>query len=149
MELGIGTARRAIRMIELAALGSSAASEVHYTGIDLFEARTAADGPGLSLKTAHRLMQATGARIQLVPGDPLSALARAANGLGPTDLVVISYCQDPEPLAHAWFYLPRLLHPGSVVYAERPLAAGGLAVQVVPAREIEQLAAGAASRRAA
>jgi len=135
-------------MIEVAARSSRSAGDVHYTGIDPFEARSTADGPGLSLKMAHRLMNGTGARIRLVPGDPLSALARTANSLGSTDLVVISHRQDPQSLAGAWFYLPRLLYPGSVVFAEQRVPGGGLALQVVSLGEIERLAA-AATRRAA
>ena len=148
MELGIGTGQRALRMIEVAAL-SRPAAEIQYTGIDLFEARSAGDGPGLSLKSAHCLIKATGARIRLVPGDPLSALARVANTLGPTDLIVISHRQDPESLAGAWFYLPRLLHPGSVVFTEQEDPSGELVLRVITPVEIEELAGGAVGRRVA
>jgi hypothetical protein len=34
------------------------------------------------------------------------------------DMVVISANQDPEAMAKAWFYVPRMLHPGSIVFQE-------------------------------
>ena len=148
VEVGVGRGVRAERMIEAAGF-SSPAGQVQYTGIDVFEARSASDGPGLTLKTAHRLLKATGARIRLLPGDPFSALARAANTLMGTDLVVISADQDAHSLARAWFYLPRMLHPRSLVYWEERLPGSHEAVlRLVPLAEIAGLAA-ARSREAA
>lgn len=106
-------------MIEAAAFHHPV-RDVHYTGIDLFEARRPEAGPGTSLKRAHRLLNATGARIQLVPGDLFTGLSRAANGLVGTDLVIISAGYDPECLAQAWYYLPRMLREGSRVLVEQP-----------------------------
>jgi hypothetical protein len=114
LELGIGNVQRAQRMIEVAALQRSI-QDIHYIGVDLFEARTTADGSGVPLKTAHRLLQATGARVRLWPGDPLRALSQAANTLRGVDLFVISARLDTESLAQAWFYVPRMLHPRSLV----------------------------------
>jgi hypothetical protein len=48
VEIGIGSGQRAMRMLEVAAFFRPAAA-LRYTGIDLFEARTAEDGPGLTL----------------------------------------------------------------------------------------------------
>ena len=59
VECGIGTTQRAVRIIETAQLVSPN-DEIHFTGIDLFEARTSADGPGVSLLMAHRRLAATG-----------------------------------------------------------------------------------------
>jgi len=141
VELGVGLGRRAVRLIEAAAIHGPV-GDVHYTGIDLFETRTAADGPGMPLKAAHRLLKATGARIQLLPGDPYSALSRAANGLGGTELVVISAGYDPESLARAWFYLPRMLRDGSRVLVEQAQGPEGLvAVRTVREERIAELAA--------
>src|SRR5258708_7619970 len=66
LELGIGTGRRTIRMLEAVdrgtAIGSSCSTgQVSYTGIDLFEMRLPAHPSGLSLKLAHRQLRATGA----------------------------------------------------------------------------------------
>ena len=147
LEFGVGIGQRAQRMLELASLVSPS-KPLRYVGVDLFEDRTAADGPGVSLKMAHRLLNRTGARIQLRPGDPLQVLARLANSLVGTDLVVISARQNRESLARAWFYLPRILHADSQVFLEKTLPAGGLSMRLVGPEEITELAA-AAPRRAA
>ena len=135
VELGIGTGQRASRMIELAALQSSP-GQVRYTGIDLFEARTPSDGRGLTLKAAHR--------------DPFSALARAANNLGGSQLVIISAGHDPDSLARAWFYVPRMLSEGSHVLIEEPSGPEGeVSLRRLTPDEIDRLADAATLRRAA
>jgi len=148
LEIGLGTGQRAQRMLEAARLASPRA-ELHYTGIDPFEARGASDGPGITLKLAHRLLKSPGARVRLLPGDLVPAIARAANSIVGIDLMVISSRHQQEALAQAWFYLPRVLQPGSVVLAEKALPGGGLAVESVSLAEIERLAAAAARKRAA
>ena len=113
--------------------------EILYTGVDLFEAR---EGPGLTLKTAHRMLRSTGARIQLLPGDPFTVLSRSANALSGTDLVVISDRQDQDSLARGWFYLPRMLHENSSVFIEGPsIQSGKQAMRQIPLQEIEERAA--------
>ena len=98
---------------------------------------------------AHRLLHATGARVQLIPGDPLAALSRTANALGQVDLMVVSSRLDPRQLARAWFYVPRLLDERSVVLLEKRLPGGHTSVRLVTGDEIETLSAAAAGRRAA
>jgi hypothetical protein len=150
VEFGIGLGQRAVRMIETAGLFTPK-QEVFYTGADLFEARSSYEGPGLTLKMAHRRLKATGARIQLLPGDPFSVLSRSANGLSGIDLIIISDRQDKDSLARGWFFLPRMLHEGSNVFIEEPSGqAGKHVLRRLPLREIEERAAAAAgSRRAA
>jgi len=136
-------------MIELAALQSSP-GRIRYTGIDRFEARTPSDGPGLSLKDAHRLLSRTGARVQLLPGDPLSVLARAANNLTGSDLIVISAGHDPHSLGRAWFYVPRMLAARSCVLIEEPSGPGGeVSLRRMTREAIDRLADAATLRRAA
>jgi len=136
-------------MIELARLHAQSA-QLRYTGVDLFEARTSSDGRGTTLKAAYRLLRATGARIQLIPGDPFTALSRAANTLGGTELVIISAGHDPDSLARAWFYLPRMLRPESLVLIEQPRGPEGeLAIRNIVRSEVDRLAAAACPRRAA
>jgi hypothetical protein len=136
-------------MIKLAALQSSP-GQIRYTGIDRFEARTPSDGPGLSVKAAHRMLSGTGARVQLLPGDPFSALARAANNLAGSELVVISAGHDPRSLARAWFYLPRMLAAGSCVMIEkRSGPEGEVSLRRMSAEHINRLADAATLRRAA
>jgi hypothetical protein len=147
LELGIGFGERATRMIDAAAR-TYPRREIEFTGIDLFESRSSSDGPGVTLKLAYRLLKSTGARILLLPGDPLSALSQGANAIGEVDLVVVSARLDPQSLAAAWFYVPRLLGPRSRVFLECVVPGGGVAVRAVNRAEIDGWAA-VARRRAA
>lgn len=149
LELGIGDGTRTLRMLELAAHRQPPAA-VSYTGVDLFEARTEADGPGMSLKSAHQRLKATGARVRLAPGDPYSALARIANELGAVDLMLIAADQNGPSLARAWFYVPRLLHAETQVFVEESQSDEQKSRLVrLTAFDINQRAAQAAPRRAA
>ena len=146
LECGIGIGGRAVRMIEMARLASPGV-EIRYAGIDRFEGRSAADGPGVSLKMAHRLLTDTHAKVRLIPGDSATALAQVANTLSNTDLVVISARQNTPALATAWYYLPRILHPGSQVLLETSRPGGRIELRRIPPPEIVTLAA--AARKAA
>ncbi len=148
LELGIADGRRATRMIEVAGRYHPA-DATEFIGLDLFESRSAADGPGMTLKMAHRLLGAAGARVRLIPGDPFSVLSRTANLLGQFDLVVVSARLHPASLAKAWFYMPRLLHKGSQVFQEKLLPDGLTQVGLMQRKEIEALAAATRRRRAA
>ena len=147
VEVGIGTTERAVRMIQIASEFYDP-RDIHYTGIDLFEDRSESDGPGVPLKLAHRTLKGTGARIQLVPGTPSEAFSRIANSLGKIDMLVLSPRPDADQLAHAWFFIPRLLHDKSQVFLETPSPSGGVSFRLVDFDEIENLA-GALRRRAA
>lgn len=142
VEVGVGKAIRATRMIQLASRFADN-EKVCYTGIDLFEAREVV-GSGLPLKEAHRVLKAAGARVKLIPGDPLSALSRSANALQGTDLLVVSADQDADSLKQAWFYVPRMLKDDSLVVIEESSAAGA-SLQVVTSDVIDHLAGSTAS----
>ncbi|MGH7192630.1 MAG: class I SAM-dependent methyltransferase [Candidatus Saccharimonadales bacterium] len=147
LEVGVGGGRRTLRMIEAAMRG--AAGRVCYAGVDLFEMRSPSDDR-LTLKQAHALLKPSGARVRLIPGDPFTALARMANEIGPCDLIVIAGDQPEESLERAWFYVPRLLHAGTVVFSHGPGAAdsaGGFAM--VSHEEIRCWAARSGARRRA
>jgi len=149
LEFGLGTAQRATRMIQLAAL-ERPASEVHYVAIDPFETRSTPDAAVLSIKDAYRALAKTGARVRLCPGDPYLALSRAANSLGQADLVVISSNVDQASLDRAWFYLPRMLHASTQVFLQQqgaPEEPGPF--QLVSRAEIDSRATAAFRRRAA
>jgi hypothetical protein len=148
VELGFSSCRRSMRMIEVARLASPQ-QEIHYVGMDLFEGRSASDGPGLNLKAAHQFLHSCGARIQLVPGNPADSLARTANSLGKIDLLIVPAALDSLTSSRAWFFVPRMLHERSMVFVEQPAADGQKALYVKPLTEIEQLAAAGARRRAA
>ncbi|REJ64462.1 MAG: hypothetical protein DWQ31_21265 [Planctomycetota bacterium] len=150
VELGVGDTSRAQRLIQVAGRYHEP-QDVAYAGIDLFEARPNEQAP-LSLKSAYRQMTPLGARLQLIPGDPYSALARAANSLTKTDLLLVAADQDLESLRHAWFYVPRMLHENSQVLAEKVTAddeGEHRHYEVVSQAEISRWADDAAPRRAA
>ena len=138
VELGIGSTVRAVRLLQVAER-YAAGRPLEYTGIDLFEARQ--EGQTLPLKDAYRQLKATSARLRLVPGEPYAALASAANLLTGTDLLLISADQDAASLAAAWFYVPRMLHAGSLVLREIRQPEGELCWQTVSRAEVDELAA--------
>lgn len=145
VELGVGPGQLAKRMIALAA-GYTSRPTVRYTGIDLFELR-GDDGAHLSLRQTHQLLCRTDARVRLIPGDPYAALAKHANMLLDTDLVVIHADQDPELIQHAWFYVPRMLHAGSRVIIESPCL--DEPAQVLDLAAVQELAVAHMPRRRA
>ena len=112
VHIGLGSVERSQRLLDLALL--FAPGPMQYTGIDLFEA----DGK-TSLKEFHRSMSRDGVRLKLVPGDAYSGLARFANVLSETNLLLIGKDTDDENLKAAWFYVPRMLANGAVVLRER------------------------------
>ena len=116
VELGLGNGARAQHMIALAQRSGSD-KPLRYTGIDLFESR--ANGNSFSLKKAHSLLHSTDYEVRLVPGDPATALARCANELRGTDIVVISSDITESEVQAAWHLLPRMLHKDSKVWIER------------------------------
>lgn len=146
VEVGVGLGVRASRMIEVAGRYRSQ-EKIRYTGIDLFEARTS-PGTGMPLKEAHKRLKTTGANIRVIPGDPLSALARSANGLQSTDLLIIAADQDTQSLTNAWFYVPRMLHDDSLVLIEDVTGPQPRFRSLSP-EQVEKLAVGTASTRRA
>jgi hypothetical protein len=148
VELGIGAGQRAMRMIEIAKLVSPQ-QDIHYVGVDPFEARAESDGPGLTLKAAHQLLRSERVRVQLVPGNPSDVLVRIANSLGKIDLLIVPAELDSESFARAWFFVPRILHENSVVLVERLLGDGQRLLEIKPRHEIDSLASVGVRRRAA
>jgi hypothetical protein len=148
VELGVGDFGRTLRMLEIAG-ASVPAAELSYVGMDLFEARMDSDSPGLSLKEAHQRLRSTGARVQLVPGNPPDSLARTANALGRVDLLILPEEFDGPETARMWFFVPRMLHEASLVLVERQLPDGLRHFDAKPSLEIERLASLATARRAA
>ncbi len=114
VEIGLGDCRRAIRLIRAARLVHPA-EPICYTGIDLFEAGSDPSLHTVSLRQAYQLLRATGAAVRLVPGPCGAALARVANTLLGTDLLIIAHRADEPALRSAWFYVPRMLHERSQV----------------------------------
>ena len=128
-----------MRMIEVAGRTSSP-EDIHYVGMDLFEGRAGSGQAALSLKEAHQLLRATGVRVQLVPGNPAESLIRLANSLHKVDLLIL--------LARMWFFVPRLLHERTQVFVES-VQDGQKVLRIKPRAEIDRMASGTATRRAA
>ena len=149
VELGVGDGRRALRMIEVARQALPESDTVHYVGMDRFEGRTAEDGPGLALKTAHQMLRQESVRVQLVPGDPSIGLIRLANSLGKVDLLIVPAEFDEPAFARAWFFVPRMLHEHSLVFVEGQSSDGQRWLRPRPRHEIDRLASVGVGRRAA
>ncbi|MCS7303565.1 MAG: hypothetical protein NZ602_00450 [Thermoguttaceae bacterium] len=131
LEIGLGRGIRAQRLLQLLC-EQLPADQLLYTGIDLFEARPPQFGPILPLKQVYQNLRTTGARIRLYPGDPYSVLSHRANQLGPVDLLLIASPIDPKSMAKAWYYIPRLLHPDSLVLVEQPIGQKGRFRKLTP-----------------
>lgn len=141
LELGVGTLARTERLLEVAAAAMPKA-DLTYVGLDRFESRGPSDPPGVSLKQAHQRLRGR-ARVQLVPGNVDTALARVCNHLGVFDLVLIAADNDERHLSRCWFFLQRITGPGTVVFIERAAAWTEL-----PKAKIDELAARTILQRA-
>lgn len=135
LEIGLGLLVRSERLLLTAGRGGPA----QYVGLDRFEGRAPGDPPGVSLKTAHTRLHPLG-RVQLVPGNVDTALARMCNHLGTFDLVVVSADTDERHLARAWFFMPRITTPATTVFVESRAATGSAWV-TLPRRRLDELAA--------
>ena len=116
VEFGVGDLGRTQRVISLAQrflADDDPEARVQYCGMDLFEMRT--DQTPLKLKSAHNTLARTGAKIRLVPGDLRSALARTANILTETDLLIVDAAHDREELESVFNFLPRMLHSNTSI----------------------------------
>lgn len=147
VEVGIGSAERAIRLIGTAQRYVREAP-ICYTGFDWFEEREATAAP-LPLIHAHRQLQLTGARVRLVPGFPPATVPQLANSLQRTDLILIAAAVDEASLERTWFYVPRMCHPGTVVLREVRLGEQEWAYEPIAIAELERRAADRDLRRAA
>lgn len=125
MEIGLQQGVRARRMIEAASLGRRP-DQIHYVGVDPFESRTTHDGPGWSLKEAHRELASTGAHVRLLPGDPGLAIRRVANSIRNLDVIVIATPSLDWLSAH-WDFLPRMMSPTAHLLVGQRAVAGDLA----------------------
>ncbi len=124
LELGVGNGVRAERMFAVASRHQGD-DKLRYVGIDLFEDRPAGQ-PRIALKQAYHQFRQQQVRVQLVPGDPFTALARIANYISGIDLVVVAGDQDAESMARAWMFLPRMIHADTMIFSQSSDAHGKL-----------------------
>ena len=126
-------------MIRLAGYATRGETEVRYTGIDLFEARSN-DQCAMTLKETHRSFTQSGATVRLIPGDPVASICRSANHLSGSELLIISSIVDQD-LGAAWYYLPRMLSSNAVVFLESIDAGSGRSrFQMISADEVNRRA---------
>jgi hypothetical protein len=138
VQIGIGSGTVAGRLIALARRADPNA-QIKFTGIDLFESRPA-NQEKCSLIDAHRKFNETGAKIKLMPGDALTALSRIANSIRSADLLIVAADQDPECIARAWFYVPRMLADNAIVLIEEKVAADKFKFKWLKKADVELLA---------
>ena len=137
--LGIESVRLCESLIEVASQYARD-EQVLVTGLDAFDERDPSLDQ-LRLVDAHRELSQTGARVQLTPGGPSEGLARMANSLQDTDLVLISRLVSEQRLTAAWFYLPRMCHPGTIVLQQTQDSTEKDAWRQISLDEINALAA--------
>ena len=113
LEVGIGDASRATKMIRMAQKYST--TNVRYTGIDTFESSPSHQ---ITLKDCHQKLSVLEAKLQLVPGDLVGSMMRIANSHVRTDMLVISSSYHTDELEQTWYYVPRMLHAASVVFLQ-------------------------------
>jgi hypothetical protein len=75
-------------------------------------------------------------------------LPQVANALQRTDLLLISAAVDDASLEKAWFYMPRMCTPTTMVLREVKNGSEHR-LEVIPVAELERRAAQRESRRAA
>ncbi|MEW4453862.1 hypothetical protein AB1L30_14405 [Bremerella sp. JC817] len=144
-EIGLGKIERAKEIIEFAQLYAEG-QRIEYLGIDMFEGRPAGDG--IALKTAHKTLNAMGAKIQLVPGDAAMALPRVANTVRDVHLMIISADQDAESVRQAISWIPRMLNEQSLVLWEVQAANGSLSFGRYRKAQIEAMTTSTVRRAA-
>lgn len=148
LELGLGTLERTARVLSFA--GSSGGAQVHYVGLDRFEGRLPSDPPGVTLKAAHQRLHALG-RVQLVPGNIDTSLARLCNHLGVFELVLVAADNDARHLDRSWFFVQRLMNASTTVLVETAdgAQAGKTSWKAIDKHRVDELAARAIQRRVA
>lgn len=144
VEIAMAQSRRTLRMARLATRLNRSDKPVRYTVIDQFELGRS----GVSLKDTYRALRGQNVKARVVPGDPATALARAANELPGSDLVVIGAEMDRG--SPGWAYVPRMLHRKSLVFCEVPGGGGGATrFQLITGEEVERRAASLVRHRRA
>jgi hypothetical protein len=145
VELGIGDIQRSRRMIEFIRRHDPAA-EVWYAAIDPFESRPAQQ-VRLVLKDTFRQLSAAGAKVRLIPGEPLEAMQRYANALTGIDLLIISADVSAKPLGMSWFFVPRMLTKTARVFVEVRSGSGQTNFQTLSYEDVTARANAAANTR--
>lgn len=146
VEVGVESIETTSQLLN--ALAKQAGGEpIVYTAIDPFDERPAPLEP-LPLRQAYRSLVATQAQTRLIPGPLGPSVAAEANSLADTDLLLLSREASDAELGGAWFYIPRMCHPGTMVLrrveGETPDSQGGWAAVMLD--EVSALASQATAQ---
>lgn len=147
VEVGISSVDRTLAVIGVAQR-YAADGKVTYTGLDWFEGR-AKELPKVTLKQTYTQLQATGAQIRLVPGEPGRSISAVANSHQHTGLLLISSAVSDSSLDTSWFYVPRMLDAETLVVRERPGEDGEPVFAMLEHDRIVEWAGGRTTRKAA
>ena len=93
VEFGIQRGVRTANMLELVRQFHEV-EKIEYFCVDPFESRVVEDGPGLSLRKAHKLFVQSGVRVKPVPGRPEDGLRSLTKQISDVDLLIIA---TPSP----------------------------------------------------
>lgn len=147
VEVGLRSVEQSSLLIEVAQRFAPE-KMVAYTGLDWFDARPA-EQPPLTLKQTHAALHATGAQVRLVPGSPANSVAGIANAHANTQLLLIAGSVSDEELEAAWFFVPRMLRPDSIILRQRQGADGQPTYVELSVSNLADRVERAARRRAA
>ncbi len=144
LEIGIQRAERTQTLMQMLLKYCGEKSDVHYCCIDPFEARTPVDGPGLSLRKAHRLISQFGVKSRLVPSAPAGAVRQLHLNrlIEKVDLAVIAM-PDVTWLPACLNSLGELIHQSAGIFYGLPTAEGDgtFAFEKVDFSDLEYIAA--------
>ena len=121
LEIGIQRAERTMTLLPMLLKYCGEKSDVHYCCVDPFESRTPADGPGLSLRKAHRLISQFEIKSRLVPSSPVSAVKQLHLNrlIEKVDLVVIA-TPETQWLSSCMTSLRELIHESAGIFLGLP-----------------------------
>jgi hypothetical protein len=134
LEIGLGDRLRQQRLFDLCTDRLTGEDRLRYYAVDMFDTRPQGV-PKLTLKQAHASIKHERVQVQLIPGDPLSAITRVANSVKDLDCIIIAGDQNQTLVDEAWRYLPRMISDRITLFREVP-AAKGTEFKVLGHREI-------------
>jgi hypothetical protein len=144
LEIGLGTGDRFQRLIPLIKKSQST-TQIRYAGVDPFESATDTQ-PHMSLKQAHRVLAELGVKAHLIPGDSESAIARVANLVLPSDLIIVDGQWEADSAVGRAVrnWLPRLCHDQTAIFASsepgQPLVSRARPASVVERQALRRAA---------
>lgn len=121
LEIGIQRAERTMTLLQMLLKYCGEKSDVHYCCVDPFESRTITDGPGLSLRKAHRLVSQFEIKSRLIPSTPVGAVKQLHLNrlIEKVDLLVIAM-PETKWLTDCIHSLAGLIHESAGIFLGLP-----------------------------